>query len=1493
MILREARQPFRNSVRLGGFRDRSRGWGRQMGSVRSPLNHDGINRGFVSRFIGEGRTPVIRVPLSRAGTSSNSVLHTGRRQIHRRVPSVMRHGSLTGRRGQHAHRTHSVQHLQQTGSVVNQPMSGSSGQKVIVDQSAQTSTKHFVTQPVVQSIQKSTVPASPTGSGTALHQSGTLVSSAATGIPTGASSHHVSQSKVSVKVEPTLEEDLQLINTVSALLKAAGSPIQISVPNRAVVPAAFPVQSQFGVAAHSPGLIPFGGMMNPWMGAHLGPTHLQELMFGDTTDPPDIVPTTTVAPNVTVANNSEPILNVSKVTVAAKVAEHKQIPAPQAADVTPIPTTPVPNSEAQAETVQMTTEITPPKPDVNVEVNINEKRPILIVEPLPDALKSTFNANDAQTKHTENGGETNIVVETVNLVENVDAQNVSVDKTVDALINITEQTPRDGITMKPEIIVTGNEVSATKVDGVNLINIISDALKKVSYPASLHKALMGELSTVLLNEKNGINIQVVHDTTATVKLEPDAMISKTAAEEVKAIQVPSDVIINATEITEPTLVVNNETMPASETSVMNNETKVVVTESPIDLDVRTDRLPTAADLGVIIPELHTTPAPKLPINVVTKVLPLKDITRERIAILVKKTLRKKFAKSTNTDKAQEYSPNYTIHEQNNNTITPIVKVITHESFAKANSNRKADVNPADVEKSETKPIDLVIKDINHKQVEISDKAPSKVYVSVDHKKILPKVVDIKADQAIVKPKADNLNSDLANIEPKVTDINLEHIVIEPKAVDLTIDKVIVKAKAADLNVNLAKPQPKLTDVNQEHVTGDGINVQPKTNVGVQPKQVNLNIDKVKIEPKMIGLNIEQVSTEPKIVDLNIDQAKREPKVVNINIDQVKTEPKIVDLNIDQVKAEPKIVDLNTDQVKTKPKIVDLNIDQVKAEPNIVDLNIDQVKTKPNIVDLHIDQVKSSSKTVNINIDPVKTKPKIVDLNIEQVKIEPKTVDLNIEQVKTEPKIVDLNIDQVKTEPKIVDLNIDQVKTEPKIVDLNIDQVKTEPKIVDLNIDQVNTEPRIVDLNKQKVMPESKIVDVNIDQVNAEPNVLNLNTQHAKLEPKIIDSSSIDQPIIGPNIIYLNQKHAKTKPTTGESTLKDIKTESKMADLNINQTLVEPKLVEINIDNTKVESKPAYQSLADVGLLTKPDDLPIDTTKAEPIRINLNMNQTKKQPKVAGLKIDLRKFETQPSDIKADQSSIQPSSVNLSAEYGGAQVQTVDSTKKTIPKPAFEIVLESLATKDGGGVEFLSRTIPAVDLAVVNELTSRPTLSGVINPSVKKQPIKPDTARDQPTPEVIPNAGEPVSENIDIKQAETINKTTEAHNNSTNTTTELNGIIANIPKDSILNQIDILSLAKELSLMSNGTDITSHLKDPLFVKVLEDIVSQTLSGNGIGPKNGKDKHSKSTTTEVPSISTTAIAFTTEEFELELEDMTTTAATMPNTTLFDAPTTASTV
>ena len=1411
MILREARQPFRNSVRLGGFRDRSRGWGRQMGSVRSPLNHDGINRGFVSRFIGEGRAQVIRVPLNRSGTSSNSVLPTGQRQIHRRVPSVMRHGSLTGRRGQHAHRTHSVQHLQQTGSVVNQPVPGSSSQKVTVDQSAQTSTKHFVTQPVVQSIQQGTVPASPTGSGTALHQSGTLVSSSATGIPTGASTHQVSQSKVSVKVEPTLEEDLQLINTVSALLKAAGSPIQISVPNRAVAPAAFPVQSQFGVAAHSPGLIPFGGMMNPWMGAHLGPTHLQELMFGDTTDPPDIVPTTTVAPNVTVANNSEPILNVSKVTVAAKVAEHKQIPAPQAADVTPIPTTPVPNSEAQAETVQMTTEITPTKPDVNVEVNINEKRPILIVEPLPDALKSAFNANDAQTKHTENGGETNIVVETVNVVENVDAQNVSVDKTVDALINITEQTPSDGITMKPEIIVTGNEVSATKVDGVDLINIISDALKKVSYPASLRKALMGELSTVLLNEKNGINIQVVHDTTATVKSVPDAVVSKTAAEEVQAIQAPSDVIINATESTEHTLVINNETLPASESSVMTNESKVVVTESPIDLDIRTDRLPTAADLGVIIPELHTTPAPKLPINVVTKVLPLKDITRERIAILVKKTLRKKFAKSTNTDKAQEYSPNYMIHEQNNNKVRPIVKVITHESFAKANSNTKADVNPAGIEKSETKPIDLVIKDINRKQVEISDKAPSKVYVSVDHKKILPKVVDIKSNQAIVKPKAVNLNSDLANIEPKVTDINLEHIVIEPKAVDLTIDKVIVKAKEADLNVNLAKPQPKLTDVNQEHVTGNSINVQPKTNVGVQPGEVNLNIDKVKIEPKIIDLNIEQVSTEPKIADLNIDQAKREPKIVNLNIDQVKTRPKIVDLNIDQVK----------------------------------------------------------------------TEPKIVDLNIDQVKIEPQTIDLNIEQVKTEPKIVDLNIDQVKAEPKTVDVNIDQVITQPKTVDVNIDQVNTEPKIVDLNL--------------QKVMPESKIVEVNKDQVNAKPNVVNLNIHHANLEPKIIDFSSIDQPIIGPNIIYLNKKHAKTKPTTGESTLKDIKTESKMADLNINHTLVEPKLVEINIDHTKVESKPAYQSLADVRLLAKPDDLPIDTTKAEPERIDLNISQTKKQPKVVGLKIDLRKFETQPSDINADQPVIQPSSVDFSAEYGGAQVQTVDPTKNTIPKPAFEIVLESLASKDGGGVEFLSRTIPAVDPAVVNELTSRPKLAGVINPSVKKQPIKPDTSRDQPTADVIPNAGEPVSDNMDIKQADTFNKTTEAHNNSTNTTTELNGIIANIPKDSILNQIDILSLAKELSLMSNGTDITSHLKDPLFVKVLEDIVSQTLSGNGIGPKNGKDKHSKKllTTTEEPIISSTAIAFTTEEFELELEDMTTTAATMTNTTLFDAPTTASTV
>lgn len=249
------------------------------------------------------------------------------------------------------------------------------------------------------------------------------------------------------------------------------------------------------------------------------------------------------------------------------------------------------------------------------------------------------------------------------------------------------------------------------------------------------------------------------------------------------------------------------------------------------------------------------------------------------------------------------------------------------------------------------------------------------------------------------------------------------------------------------------------------------------------------------------------------------------------------------------------------------------------------------------------------------------------------------------------------------------------------------------------------------------------------------------------------------------------------------------------------------------------------------------------------------------------KIDNGKLKVVPADtiteLKPKETAVDKHSVKADI------VATADAIASSKGKPALEIVLESLATQSGGGVEFLSRTVSAVDPAVINRLTAMPKLSGVNVPDVRKEFINPTIPSGQALKELKPETK--------LKaEVMTRNKPGETKADSLQTDSEI-AKSANISKDSILKKIDLVSLAKELKLVSNGTDITTYLSDPLFVKVLEDIVNQTLSGaNNASSKKQLSKR-EVTSTAVP------VVVSTEEYEppeIELDEMTTTSA--PTTT-----------
>ena len=494
--------------------------------------------------------------------------------------------------------------------------------------------------------------------------------------------------------EPTLEEDLQLIQSVIALLQTSGVPSAMSgIPQTVAAPV--PQVNQFGTAY-------WPGMMNPWA-APLYPGFMQEL-FGDSTDPPDPISTTTMAPKVTTVNTTEPIVNETTVTVVAKEVVHEQIPAPQGEGTTlapeivktslvkektisvePVSSAEQLNESSITDTKTVKAEV---KTKVTIDTNAGEKVPKLTVEPLPD--------NSTELK----------------------------EQVIDAVIR------NDTTKVVTPVIGTTSRGSS------NLITIITDALQAASYPVALQEKLLEKLSTVVSqtslkperkpkNEAPNIEIKLPNNTI--IKTEPISAVTDTNKEAVKVSQesfiniesnnpvadsgtvnikvskeIKSKPKLAVTEESNKQLNVAKESAIAIESNSaaadsnivkvqISNETGInseskgtkidskvvklkipinevdskvkpidkvvdivapglpttvdVVTEIPIDMSIRTDRLPTAADLGIVInynSMSETTKAPEIKIK-----NPIEKRIKDKVLALVRYITNKKRAQLPN------------------------------------------------------------------------------------------------------------------------------------------------------------------------------------------------------------------------------------------------------------------------------------------------------------------------------------------------------------------------------------------------------------------------------------------------------------------------------------------------------------------------------------------------------------------------------------------------------------------------------------------------------------------------------------------------------------------------------------------------------------------------------------------------------------------------------------------------------------------------------
>ena len=588
MMLREAHQPLHAAGRIGTFRSRTRSWRQPAARPRGriPANPEVVGQGFIQRFTGQRQSADInrRQPqvisnrqahvVSRVSLSGRHSVETPRQLAVRENPNIRK--TFVTSQGFHTgpsqpRRITTVQRSSSTGQssqVVSQsarpavthskstfvsPVLASTSHTVgsQVNHAVPQSAQHQFVRPQVQHVASHVSHAGKTQPtqnilSSAQAATGTVVSSLPVAQPKPVVSPIVINPKpapvasqavqsTGVKGEPTLEDDLALINAIVAILQAAGSNLQLTVPAAAPVQPVGHASQAIGTGQSGRAMYP--GMISPWMGAQLGSVHYQELMFGDTTDPADILATTTAAPNITVGNMSEPILNASIVTAAVKVAAPEQIPAPQGEGITPVSVSEVPISTAPTEVVKLKSENSI-KTEIKIDAKIRKEVPTLKLEPLPETVV-----------HIKPAKET---------VKHENKQKLA-------------------------------GVEALKAKGLDLVKIVSDALTAASYPTKLRKALIKELSNVLgrSSDKNPIT-EVVADTNS-----GDIVVADVAS----ATTMSPDFVSTTAKI---------------------EKTNTYTTPLPVETDIVTDRLPTAADLGIVLKNIPIEATTKSPTKVEIK-----------------------------------------------------------------------------------------------------------------------------------------------------------------------------------------------------------------------------------------------------------------------------------------------------------------------------------------------------------------------------------------------------------------------------------------------------------------------------------------------------------------------------------------------------------------------------------------------------------------------------------------------------------------------------------------------------------------------------------------------------------------------------------------------------------------------------------------------------------------------------------------------------------
>ena len=1255
-----------------------------------------------------------------------------------------------------------------------------------------------------------------------------------------------------VNLEPTLEEDLQLIQSVIALLQTTGTPSAISGIQQSNAAAHVPqAATNFGINQFGYQFLP--GMVGPWAGS-FSPAFMQELMFGDTTDPPDPIPTTTVAPNVTAVNATEPAINVTTVTVVAHDPVHEQIPAPQGEGTTLTPeileaslvieqaasAEQPPVNSSIPETLTVNAEV---KTKITIDSNAGDKVPTLTLEPLADT----------SPKQKEQ------VVDTV----------------------IGEQTPK----------AVSSDIASPTVENLNLITIITDALKAASYPAALQEKLLKKLSTVVtqtslkteskpINDTSAVEIKVSNETV--IKTEPKLSVTDQSNEKLKVskesviniesnnavadsnsikLKVSNETIINAK--SKNTLAGSNTVkLKVSKESVIKTEInngvesvirpidnvvdKVVaevpvkadaVTQIPIDTSIRTDRLPTAADLGVVIdynPIVETTkkPAIKMTKN------PIEELIKDKVLALVRRI----------TTKKRTQLPEVVVVEP-----APVT-VITKDNPIKD----KPVKDPIKLQKSvniEVKPEHVITAD----KVLINDSSLNSINEDITYKtvKSLDKVsaaVD-RTNSAMNQelPQAHMQNDTTAKeitytIPQSARDLVLEVInkadIIKnylqglSQAVDAPIDKSTVSDMNAyvDVGTQIIKNDTSAIDKSaNEVIQNTSMHLAIVKEPSVEPVFDNTKVDLVEpvnfVESHLVTdafpitndslLNTEithDVASSDRSPDAIIDvlpQSSKTSEIITKNID-------LIDNNLtDTILVHGDSKENNIVAIFDVTSNADMNIETNAGNTYVTDNNASAVPQNKEIPIFIADSLAELAPPPVLQPDEIMIKP---TYNIEPVAVKPIAV-TNVEvetQIQDVPAIPLVRISKQTIQPVISSeggtfepaYNIDSVSI--KDTPITVANVKVDDKLAPLMPDEQQNKN---DSQTIKGIPVGHITDLTITE-----NVGTMESSNKDLTAKveaianaagkpaleIVLESLAGQSGLGPGIQFLSRTVPAVDPVI------------------INKLTAVPKLSGVNAPDVKRQ--------------------PIVPKKQDGAGVPMN-------PEATNNKIINNKVPVAQPDAFVQHTLVD---VNMNTNITNKMIsENPNLQAKSVPEQA--------VVGSNGKADVINRNImnnePPNNQPILLQFES------VVDVNVKA--------------EAKNNVSESLKTDIDITNSN-VNGT---ENKSTILDVSINKS-PHIANDSVLNNIDLASLAKELKLISNGTDISSYLSDPLFVSVLEDIVNQTLSGaagaNTEMTSTEIPMYTEMTSTEIPFMTSTEPFMTTTEEapEIEIEDITTTA--VPTTT-----------